>query len=150
MDIESLIFPVEVQSRTDIIKVKPLQDLHKGSHSCDIKGFKQFIADPDSLTYYFLNGDMWDAIYFTDKRFMSSGQDKTDKDAPIDEEIDEMADLLSPIKNRIIAIGIGNHETTILKKHHTNMSKRLADKLGVPYMGWSYWIRFQIYRMDSG
>lgn len=149
MDIESMVYPIEVSTRADIVKVKPLQDLHKGSKSCDLRGFKSFISDNDNLTYYFLNGDMWDAIYFSDKRFAASGQEHTDKDAPIDDEVEEMVELLSPIKGRIIAVGIGNHEYTVLKKHHTNMSKRLADKLGVPYMGWSYWIRMQLYRMDN-
>jgi hypothetical protein len=56
-----------------------------------------------------------------------------------------MADILEPIKNKIIAVGMGNHELTILNKCHTNMSKRLAKALGVPYLGYSYFIRLQIF-----
>jgi len=150
MDIESLIYPIEVKSRTDIVKIKPLMDLHYGAKTCDLKAFKAFISNNDEFTYYFINGDMWDAIYFSDsKRFTASGHDKTDQDDPIDNDVKEMANILEPIKGKIIAVGLGNHEWTVLKRHHTNLSKRLADVLGVPYMGFSYFCRLNIFRMDE-
>jgi predicted phosphodiesterase len=149
MDIESLIFPINISSRSDVVKIKPLMDLHYGSKTCDLKAFKAFINDRDDFTYFLINGDMWDAIYFSDKRFTASGHENTDEDDPIDIEVKEMAALLTPIKDRIIAIGMGNHEYTVLKRCHTNISKRLAESLGVPYMGYSYWVRLQISRAES-
>ena len=116
-------------------------DLHKGSKTCDLKAFKAFLQDHDQSTWYFTNGDLWDAIYFRDKRFKASGHHHTDQDDPIDIEVAEMVELLSPIKDRIICIGHGNHEETILKQCYTNMSKRLAQTLGVPYLGYSFWFR---------
>jgi predicted phosphodiesterase len=145
VDIESLIYPIEVKNRQDIIKIKPLMDLHYGAKACDLRAFKNFISNGDEFTYYLINGDMWDAIYFSDtKRFAASGSDKTDQDDPIDNDVKEMAAILEPIKGKIIAVGMGNHEYQVLKRHHTNLSKRLADALGVPYMGYSYWIRLQM------
>lgn len=139
-----LVYPIQYKSRKDIIKIKPIMDLHKGSKTCDLKAFKQFISDNDELTYFYTNGDLWDAIYFRDKRFKASGQDKTDKDDAIDEEIDEMAELLAPIQDRLICIGHGNHEETVLKMCLTNMSKRLANRLNVPYLGYSFWLRLKL------
>lgn len=139
-----LVFPIQYKSRKDIIKIKPIMDLHKGSKTCDMRAFKQYISDNDELTYYYTNGDLWDAIYFRDKRFKASGHEKTDKDDPIDEELDEMLELLSPIKDKLICVGHGNHEETVLKMCYTNMSKRLAKKLGVPYLGYSFWLRLKL------
>jgi predicted phosphodiesterase len=149
MDIESLIFPINISSRSDVVKIKPLMDLHYGAKTCDLKAFKAFINDRDDLTYFLINGDMWDAIYFDDPRFTPSGHDHTDDDDSIDIELQEMVDILTPVKDRIIAIGMGNHEYVVLKKHHTNVSKRLANALGVKYMGYSYWIRLQISRGEG-
>ncbi len=144
MNEKILVYPVQYKSRKDIIKIKPIMDIHKGSKTCDLKAFKKYISDRDDLTYFFGNGDLWDAIYFKDKRFKASGHDKTDKDDPIDEEIQEMVDLFTPIKDKIICIGHGNHEETILKTCLTNMSKRLATSLNVPYLGYSFWFRLML------
>lgn len=139
-----LVYPIQYKSRKDIIKIKPLMDLHKGSKGCDLRAFKAFIKDVDDLTYFYTNGDLWDAIYFRDKRFKASGHDNTDQDDPIDIEVDEMVELLSPIKDKLICIGHGNHEEQVLKTCGTNMSKRLAKALNVPYLGYSFWFRLNL------
>lgn len=139
-----LVYPINFKSRKEVIKIKPIMDLHKGSKTCDLKAFKKYISEFDELTYFFTNGDLWDAIYFRDKRFKASGQENTDLDDPIDVEIDEMVDLLSPIKDRLICIGHGNHEETVLKSCHVNMSKRLSKALDIPYLGYSFWIRLKM------
>jgi UDP-2,3-diacylglucosamine pyrophosphatase LpxH len=144
MNEDILVYPVPFKSFSDIIKIKPLMDLHKGARTCDIKAFKSFIREADDNTYFFTAGDLWDSIYFDDKRYRPSGHDLTGEDDPIDIEVKEMAALLMPIKDRLIAIGTGNHEDTITKKCHTNPSKRLAEILGVPYCGYSYWFRFSM------
>jgi len=133
---------VEHTSRTTVVKIKPLMDLHKAARTCDIREFKRFIADPDPFTFYFTNGDLFDAILFNDKRYARSGDGTVAAiDEVIDHEVNEMVSMLAPIKDRIIAIGHGNHEDTITKRCGTNPSKRLAEALGVPYGGYSYWIR---------
>ena len=144
MNEKILVFPIQYKSAKDIIKVKPIMDLHKGDKTSDLKAFKKFISDKDDKTYFFTNGDLWDSIYFRDKRFKASGHNHTDIDDPIDVEIDEMVELLTPIKDRIICVGHGNHEETILKMCHTNMSKRLAKALDVPYLGYSFWFRLYL------
>ena len=149
MNQKILVYPIQYTSRKDIIKLKPIMDIHKGSRTCDMRAFKAFIADRDDKTYFFTNGDLWDAIYFNDKRFKPSGHDKADEDDAIDTEVAEMVEILSPIKDRLICVGHSNHEETILKSCHTNMSKRLADALGVSYQGYSFWFRL-ILSCDGG
>jgi predicted phosphodiesterase len=144
MNTEALIYPIEYASTKDVIKIKPLMDLHKGASTCDLKAFKGFIKDRDDKTYFLTAGDLWDNIYFDDKRYRISGHDALAVDEAIDEEVNEMAEILDPIKDRLIAIGTGNHEDTVTKRCKTNPSKRLAEKLGVPYMGYSYWFRIAL------
>lgn len=139
-----LVHPIIYESAKDIIKIKPIMDLHKGAKTCDIKAFKEYLKDRDEKTWFMTVGDLWDAIYFRDKRFKASEHDHTFDDDPIDIEVQEMVDLLLPIKDRLICIGHGNHEETILKMHHTNMSKRLADTLKIPFVGYSYWLRLML------
>jgi len=143
-----LVYPITVGSRSDVVRIKPIMDVHKGAKSCDLRAFRSFIAERDPLTYYFTNGDLWDSIYFDDKRFRLSGHDQSgqEDDDPIDEEVREMADLLYPIKDRLICIGHGNHEDVVAKRCHTNPSKRLADLLEVPYLGYSFWFRINLIR----
>lgn len=141
-----LVYPIKYQSNKQIIKIKPLMDLHKGAKTCDMRAFKAFLSEHDENTYYFTNGDLWDMIFFDDKRFRLSGFDPADgeDDDPIDLEVREMADILSPIKGHLIAIGTGNHEDAVTKRCKTNPSKRLAEILEVPYMGWSFWFRLSL------
>jgi hypothetical protein len=138
-----LVYPIKYQSNKQVIKIRPLMDLHKGAKTCDMRAFRAFLKEHDENTYYFTNGDLWDMIYFNDKRFRLSGHDPHDEedDNPIDIEVREMADILSPIKSHLIAVGTGNHEDAVTKRCLTNPSKRLAEILGVPYMGWSFWFR---------
>jgi hypothetical protein len=143
MKADALVYTVNYKYG-DEIKIKPLMDLHKGAKTCDIKGFKEYIKDRDDKTYFLTNGDLWDMIFFNDKRFRPSGHDLTDTDDAIDSEIEEMVNDLDEIKDRIIAVGTGNHEDCVTKSCHTNPSKRLADKIGVPYMGYSYWLRLAL------
>ena len=146
---QAIIYKVGIEGRKDVIKIKPLMDLHKGARTCDLKAFKEYLKDRDENTHFLTNGDLWDMIMFSDKRFRPSGHDKTDIDDPIDEEVDEMADLLSPVAGHMIGIGHGNHEDTVVQRCGTNPSKRLAEKLNVPYMGYSWWFRLSM-RADGG
>lgn len=144
-----LVYPIQYRSVNDVIKIKPIMDLHRGAKSCDLRAFKAYISDFDEFTYFYTNGDLWDSIYFRDKRFRSSGHENTDQDDAIDVEVQEMVELLTPIQDRLICVGHGNHEDAVLKMCSTNMSKRLADALGVPYVGYSFWFRLSL-NMNGG
>lgn len=141
---------IEHDSRADIIKIKPIMDLHYGSSTCDVKAFKEYIKDRDEHTWFITNGDLMDSILFNDKRYQR-GMDASEKDIDevIDSDVVAVYKLLEPIKDRILAVGHGNHEQTIVKKCGTNPSKRLADMLGCPYGGYSYWLRLILNRKPA-
>ena len=110
------------------ITLKPLFDLHKGHTAHDRKALKAYLKDSNEQTYFIGGGDLMDSIVVTDKRYQKSS-DGTLTDEIIDEQIDELEKDLGPYSNRIIGLGVGNHEETIIKKCGTNPIKRLCKRL---------------------
>jgi UDP-2,3-diacylglucosamine pyrophosphatase LpxH len=127
----------------DEIKIKPLFDIHYGNALCDVRALKDFLADSDDKTYFIGGGDWMDSIIVTDKRYRKS-IDPFDSEEIVDEQIDGLYNILEPYKDRILSCGEGNHEDTIVKKCGTNPSKRLAEKLGVPYTGYSCFFKINL------
>jgi len=60
----------------------------------------------------------------------------------LDAIVDTAYDFFKPYAQNILQIGRGNHETAILKRHETDMTKRLCSKLGVIDAGYSGWVFF--------
>ena len=112
----------------DEITLKPLFDLHKGAKAHDRRALKNFLADSDEKTYFLGGGDMMDSIIVRDKRYQKSS-DGTFGDNIIDEQEDELYEDLEPYKNRIIGIGVGNHEEVLINRCNTNPIKRLCKRL---------------------
>lgn len=135
----------------DIIKIKPIADVHLGNRFCDIKAFKAFLEDTDDKTYYIGIGDLLDSIIVKDpKRYRKSSDGSPgDDDDILGWQINQMAELLMPIKDRILVIGDGNHEETIVSLCSLNPVKMLCDKLGVHYGGYTYFLTLRL-RMEDG
>lgn len=75
----------------------------------------------------------------------------------LDSIVNTAVDWLMPYRENIGVIGLGNHETSILQKHETNLTERLIEKLnpsGVShrvYMGgYGGWVRFMLESESGG
>jgi len=131
------------------IKIKPIFDVHAGNVACDIKEFKKYLAEGnDDDTWFIGGGDLMDSIITSDLKRYQKSSDATKGDEVIDEQVETMRDLLLPYKDKIIGLGIGNHEENITKRCGTNPMKRLCSELGVMYLGYSFLLALGIY--DSG
>jgi UDP-2,3-diacylglucosamine pyrophosphatase LpxH len=125
------------------ITLKPLADVHLGNSYCDVKAFKEFLRDtaqPEN-TYYIGIGDLMDSIIVKDVKRYVKHADASETDAVIDEQVNEMAEILRPYRERIIGLGTGNHENAIVKHCGTDPMKRLCTSLNVPYLGFSWLTR---------
>ena len=123
------------------IKIKPLFDVHYGHKACDINATKKYLAENDDKNTYIIGGgDTLDSIIVTDPRYRKS-MDTSESDAIIDEQIDGIEKILLPYKERIIGLGRGNHEKTIILKCGTNPIKRLCKRLDTKDLGYSGLIR---------
>lgn len=120
----------------DVIKIKPLFDVHYGVKACDIKAFKKTLEESDDNTYFIGGGDMIDAVHAKDPRYRKSN-DPYDGDAVIDNQINDMIELLKPYKDKILGLMVGNHEDEITKRCGTNPIKRICKELDVAPLGLS-------------
>jgi len=120
----------------DTIKIRPLFDVHMGVKACDVPAFKDTLSKADEDTYFIGGGDMIDAVHAKDPRYRKSN-DPFKGDAVIDNQIDMMIDLLKPYKDKLLGLGIGNHEDEITKRCGTNPITRMCNTLEVPSLGYS-------------
>ncbi len=67
----------------------------------------------------------------------------------LDALVDTAAKDLEPYKANILLLAPGNHETKILRDHETDLTTRLAEKLGVYRGGYGGYIRFMFSRGNS-
>jgi hypothetical protein len=114
-------------------------DCHLGSPSVNedtIKELNEFVNSEEHI--YVTNiGDNIEAIGPTDKRFAFSKA----KYQTAQEQCDGFIELVKPIKKRILAIGLGNHEHTLLNTF--NAAKYIAAMLDVSNGMYSY--KLEIY-----
>jgi hypothetical protein len=74
----------------------------------------------------------------------------------LDSLVDTAAEWLMPYRKQIAVIGLGNHETAILKNHETNLIERLVERLNINnedpvYMGgYGGYVRLQFSRNEGG
>lgn len=103
-------------------------DLHLGSPCVNEKNIEEMVDYVKSTENCYMTniGDNIEAILPNDKRFIfSDAKYKTPQ-----EQCDAVINLFTPIKDKILAIGLGNHEYKLLNTF--NVSKYIADGLGVP------------------
>lgn len=133
----------------DVIKIKPIADVHLGNTYCDVNAFLEYIKEADDSTYYVGIGDFFDAIITSDLKRYQKHADATETDAILDEQYERGKEILWPIRKRIIGLGRGNHEDTIIRMAGTDLVKRLCDDLECEYLGYSGLIRI-ILRKETG
>ena len=130
MDFEQTqITPIKLKLNTkkNNIKLYVLSDIHIGDSNCDLETVKniiKFIKDtPDC--YCILLGDILNTGIKTSKSDIYS-ETMTIMDAQ------KLAlELLTPIKDKIIAMTPGNHENRVWREVGVDISLWLAEKLGI-------------------
>lgn len=133
----------------DVFTVKPLFDVHLGNRACDERAFKEYLANSDEATYFLGGGDLMDAVIVSDAKRYRKTTDQAPDDDIVDYQVERAAAILSPYADRILGLGAGNHEDVIVSRASTDMTRRLCDKLRVPYLGYSGLYRLQFRENDG-
>ena len=131
-------------SNENEVKIIPLGDAHLGAPTCNIDkllGTVKYIKDSGSLVI--LMGDLMDA---SSKHSVGAGW--TEQTEPAQAQLDAFDELLSPISDQIIVLLDGNHEHRIWKETGLRVSKILAKLLGVPYGGYSCFIKLKVQKQN--
>jgi hypothetical protein len=116
----------------------PLSDIHVGHVDCDLQYLRNtvdWIKKKEALTV--LMGDVIDAIGMRDKRFEVNSLDPfflPYLDQLYQKQIEVFLDIVEPIKDQILWIMTGNHETTIKKRSTFDAIDVLASTLKIPVL----------------
>jgi hypothetical protein len=117
----------------------PFGDIHLGNRLSSLKNFRSEVIDRyagEENTFYLDMGDGCDMIVSQggDRRFKATEIDEKYLiiDNPVDAQIDDYIDLLSPIKDRIISMVDCNHHLEILKRTGTHPTRRIGYGLWGP------------------
>ena len=106
------------------VKVYVIGDVHLGAPECDVQGFKKVLAKiaADDDAYLVLVGDI---LNNATKDSLSNVYEET---MPPSAQIELAAELLTPVKDKILGMVAGNHESRSRK------AVDLQPLLGVAYM----------------
>lgn len=109
------------------IEIVPIADVHIGDPNSDIKMFKEMVQyvleNPNR--YVILNGDLMDMA------LTMSVSDSYGAVLSPARQVEKVAEILKPIKDRILAIGQGNHEFRTYKYTGIDVTHYLASILGI-------------------
>lgn len=111
------------------LEIHSFADEHIGDEHCDIK---RLLARIDYVkntpnAYCILNGDILDNATKT-----SIGDVYTQEFNPM-EQLRKAVEMFSPIKDKILCITHGNHENRTYKKEGINLSRLIANQLGLEH-----------------
>ncbi len=125
---------VLVQS-IDYSKVKEFgyaffSDLHLDAHD---HNRPKLVRDLDLAAKHkcrmYFNGDVFDLILPGDQKRYVRGNDIVDSQAAINQIVEQAVQLFKPYVNLIDGIGVGNHESTIIKHHSVDPIHWLVKEL---------------------
>ncbi len=111
------------------LRIIPFSDLHYDNPYSSLKHAQRTlnIISANEDTYTILNGDLLETV-----TKLSKGDIYKQKRTP-QEQRDDVIDLLTPIKRKILGMTTGNHEMRIYHETGIDLSKDIAQILNIPY-----------------
>jgi hypothetical protein len=121
------IIKIDLPRELSSVELHTFADEHVGDELCDIKRLMERIEYVKNTpnAYCILNGDLIDNATKT-----SIGDTYTQVFSPM-EQLEKAVELFAPIKDKILCITHGNHENRTYKKEGINLSRLIADQLGL-------------------
>lgn len=149
---------ISYENAGDRIKLVCFGCVHGGAANCDMDGFQQMLKRHGKVkdTYLVDMGDACDCVLPKDStRFRSSclhpyfrEKDEDIVDQQVDwycEQHEKYTDL-----DKFLGIVSGNHHDAILKYHSTDPTKRIAKRLGIPNLGYTFYYRLLFKKEGTG
>jgi predicted phosphodiesterase len=125
-----------------------LSDVHFDAKHCDRRLFKEHLERAKAKgAKIFIVGDFFDAMGGKWDKRSTKADIRPDYNTAhyFDDIIDDAAAFLKPYTENIAMISMGNHESSVLLRHETNLTGRLCRALGPTVFDRKYagFIRFQ-------
>lgn len=117
----------DLPSNIDKLTIIPISDVHIGDKTANIKAFREVLEriKNEPNTYTILNGDLCNIA------LKNSKSDVYSDDMTPMEQILMLCDLLKDIKQKILVLGNGNHETRITLDTNIDVLYLVAKQLGI-------------------
>jgi predicted phosphodiesterase len=121
------VIKIDLPRELGSVEIHTFADEHIGDEHCDIKRLKERIEYVKNTphAYCILNGDIIDNATKT-----SIGDTYTQVFNPM-EQLARAVEIFEPIKDKILCITHGNHENRTYKKEGINLSRLIANQLGI-------------------
>lgn len=127
-------------SHLDHLYMYPMSDIHKGSpahHRNRWHEWIDYIAHEPNSTLI-LNGDLFNVA------IVGSKSDVYTEEMTVQDAVEEMAEELRPVQDKIDGIDPGNHEGRLIKLTGLDPAKLVAWHLGAPYFKTAAIIVYQV------
>lgn len=109
-------------------------DHHWDNPDCDRSMFERHLKEArEKNAKVFLFGDFFCAMQGKYDKRADKGKVRPEHQNSmyLDSLVDTAAEWLMPYRDVIAVIGLGNHETAIIKRHETNLIERLVERLNI-------------------
>jgi len=128
-------------TKDSVFSLLVLSDVHFDSPECDRRLLAKHMDQArEKGAMVVILGDWFDSMRSTGDRRMTHGaRPEHDRLDYLDALVDDSVSFLDPYRDCISVITQGNHESAMKRHHNTDLTRRLADRLGVahgPYRGW--------------
>jgi len=130
---ERQIYKYKMRTNSDKFPLIPLGDVHFGQESCDYKKFYKYLdwIDDHDDARVILMGDMAETDI---PSHMTNAGVMWGQEISPSEQMDEIYELLKPLKRKIIGGVMGNHEKRIWVRTSFCPTKILCDKLNAMFI----------------
>jgi len=121
---------IEFNFSLDPLTIFCVSDLHIDSPDFDKE---KFLLDMEkakkSNAVIFIGGDIWSAIFPSDRKRYSGARQIAQVDTLIDYAVNVAFETLKPYADNIYLLTTGNHEASVIKYHYTDPTNILRQKL---------------------
>ena len=142
-----------LQSAPDTFPFFLASDIHFDEPGFDKELFaRDFDRAKREKARILINGDVFGCILPSDLKRYTRGNDGSDTDGIINKALKDAEDLFAPYVDQIDMIGLGNHETSVLKYHHIDVTSMLIGFLNrrrspsltpIRHGGYTGYVRYQ-------
>jgi hypothetical protein len=154
---------VEYTRADSIYTIYPIGDTHLGTKHCTESDLQKTITEikENPFALWIGIGDYGEFITPDDKRWdvasiadwlkldSKGNPDDAWQDNITEEQTGHICKLFEPIKDKCIGLLEGNHESAIRRFLHVNVQKNICDRLELPNLGYSCWVKLRFARENS-
>ncbi len=152
---ELLDFPINLAKETEWVYIHLFTDIHRAASGCDAKKLRSDIAqlkyavEKKGEKHYWIGGGDWaNSIGVKDRRHDAGAISPEFREYIGDHmfamETAVLVKEFESIRDYGIGIGMGNHEDAIAKAGEYNPAKAIAERLNLPFLGYSAVMRFNL------